>query len=645
MAHVDDLITDARFYASQVLFGAGQAMGQAMNAITSLGAVGLPDDLLEGLNSLVPPLPPNPVAIPGYAGSRFDPADPPDGPPELIDPGDLQEPPEPGKPPDVRRYVAPPQPAQTVPNPSQIGPQPNLNIDQIVASIPMPPELQSKIDAIPVPPMSDINLPPTPELILPVYQPGPPPRDPGPPPDNLDDLLRQQFETISPVMQNALRAQFDAWIDFYYPTLRAGVAAMEAKLDEFLLGGTGLTPIQEDALYNRALDKNGAEYTRARAGAYAEGAKLGFTLPPPLVYQQAKEIDQSYRDNLARTANEIMVKNAELEQQNIQFALTLRSNASTAHMSAAISYYGHLVQVNGQALQYAIAVVEQVAKVYGLAIEYAKVQIQLEESRIHLYEAQLKAATMVIEFYKAQIEGELAKVTVDKARVELYTAQLHAVEVQASIYNTEMQGARLRGDIEKLKVELYDANVRAYAATVSAYSAGWSGYEAAVRGAVADVNGSVEQIRGYSAQAEYFRTILTGRISEIEAKQRQNEGNTRVYEAQINAYRALNQAEIESVKAEHEDYDLQLKTRLSEQTVRGEYYRSQISYFDMAAKAMLETVRMALEDIREVNRMNLGKAQAIATLSAAIGHDYAATAQSALSGLNTLAGEVKTTTS
>jgi len=121
MAHVDDLITDARFYASQVLFGAGQAMGQAMNAITSLGAVGLPDDLLEGLNSLVPPLPPNPVAIPGYAGSRFDPADPPDGPPELIDPGDLQEPPEPGKPPDVRRYVAPPQPAQTVPNPSQIG--------------------------------------------------------------------------------------------------------------------------------------------------------------------------------------------------------------------------------------------------------------------------------------------------------------------------------------------------------------------------------------------------------------------------------------------------------------------------------------------------------------------------------------------
>jgi len=641
MAHIDDLIFDARFFAAQVLAGAGAAMSVAMQAISGLGITGLPEDTPD-LSAIDPPKPPSAVVLPKYGGSSFKPLnlDSLGRAPTILDPGTLLEPPYPPSPPPVHAYVAPYQPTMVPPNISQIGPAPNLDIEEIVADIPEAPELTAKIAAIPVPPMSEIVLPEAPTLTLPVFVPTTP-ADPGPPPTDLADQLREQFETISPIMRSTLRAEFDAFIDYYYPTLRTDMATMQARLNDFMQGGTGLTPAVEDGLYNRTIDKVSAEAYRARDTVYAEGAKLGFTIPVPFVLQQSKEVDRGYRDNLARASNEIYVENAKLEQQNIQFALTLCNNASNAHMTAAVSYHSQLVQINGQAVQYAMEIVGMVVKIYNLAIEYAKAQIALEESRIHLYEAQLKAALAQIEFYKALIEGEMAKVAVDKARVDLYTAQLNAIQVQANIYKTELEGARLRGDLEKLKVELYGENVKAFAAQVGAYSATWSGYEAAVRGAMADVSASVEQIRGYNAQADFSKTVLTSRATAIESKQRMNEANVRMYAEQVGAFRALNQASAESVKAEHDSYDLTLRTLLAEQNVRSDYYRAQVSFYDTARRALLETVQIMLEEFREANRMALGKAQAIATLSAAIGHDYAATSQAALSGLNTLAGEVK----
>ena len=122
-----------------------------------------------------------------------------------------------------------------------------------------------------------------------------------------------------------------------------------------------------------------------------------------------------------------------------------------------------------------------------------------------------------------------------------------------------------------------------------------------------------------------------------------NESNVRLYSEQVGAFRALNQASADSVKAEHESFDLTLRTLLAEQSVRSDYYRAQVSFYDIARRALLESVQIMLEEFREANKMALGKAQAIATLSAAIGHDYAATSQAALSGLNTLAGDVRNT--
>lgn len=638
MSAIDDLIIDARNYAVTTMANATSAMAGAQNAIDNIGR-----GSIGGSTPKVDVLPPkvrvSPDA-PEYKGKRFTFERFTKNAPTLSNVGTLTLPSEPGSVPDVRAFNEPNKPT-LAPSTAVLGNAPTVN-----GGLTGPTAPTLNIEGIPTPNIIAINLPNAPTYMPPQFLGVKPAfNEVAPTGAELSAQMRSEYATISPIMRDAVTAQIDAFIDREFPQHRANLAAIESRLNTYLQGGTALTPAIEDAIFNRTLDKTNREMVKAKDEAWRKAARAGFTMPSAMLLAQQIDIDQAGRDNNARAATEIAIKQAELEQQNLQFAVTQSANLRKIAIDAGLAYYNGLIQINGQAVEYARSTVDYVVKAYDIATRYAEVQIKIYEADMRRYEADLKAALALFDVYEAQIKGELAKAEVNMAEVKVYQARLDAERAKADVFRAQVDAFAAEISAEKLKIDIYRAQVDGYVAQVNAYSAEWNGYQAAVQGEAAAVNASAEQVRAFVAQAQAFETIVRGRVAALEAQNSVNQQKLLVFKAEVDAYSAKTNAEATAVAADINSYDATIKAYLAEAEAVSANSRSEIELYKVAHAGLVAAAELQFKYVQERNNTDVARAKAAGDLGAAIGEIFGRTAQSTLSGMNTLAAQSETITS
>lgn len=632
----EELITDARNYAVTVTSAGTSALNSAINVIGQVG-----QGYIAGQGPRVdirPPQPFNPADVPVYDGMRAEFKAFTGQKPQLSDPGNFNPPPGPGAAPPVPAYIDP------------VSYRPTGNADTtLLQGIPivdddvtLPPTPTIDIDGIPEPVLIDVDIPDAPVFREPEFL-GVRPEFNTPAPTDLDDTMRTEFSTISPIMRDAINAEFDAFLDREFPQFRSGMAAIEDRLAIYLQGGTALTPTVENAIYNRTMDKNDVDARRAASEAWTKSAKAGFTIPPALLLAQQIDIDKARRDSNARAATEIAIKQAELEQQNLQFAVSQSITLRKIAMDAAISYYGGLVQLNGQALDYARSIVDAIVKAYDIAVKEAEIKARLYEADARVYEARLKGAIAVIEVYEAQIRGELAKVEVNKSLVDVYRAQLDAAKTEAEVYRIQVEAVKAEIDIQKAKVDLYKAKVDAFVAQVNGYSAQWQGYVAAVTGERAKIEAAGEQVKAFGEKVRAYEAEVRARATEIEARAAINTQKLQAYKTEVEAYSALNMGEARGVEAEIASFQSSIAAYKAQADAEAAQAASELAIYEVALRGIQEAAKLQFAYTTHREKVDMAKAEAIGALAAQIGNMYAATSQATLSGMNSLAANTKTT--
>jgi hypothetical protein len=465
------------------------------------------------------------------------------------------------------------------------------------------------------------------------------------PPSDLDRTYRTTYDTIAPAMRNAITAEFDAFLDREFPNFRTGLQAIEDRLATYLQGGTALTPAIEDAIYARMQDKVNAEGRRTTAKNWSEAARAGHTIPPQMLLNIQMEADQAGRDNLARAAAEIAIDQAKREQENLQFAVKQSTELRKIAIDAGLSYYGHLVQLNGQALEYVRSLVDTIVKVYDLKARYAEIQTRIYEADARVYEARQRGAMAVIEAYRALIAGEEAKASVNRAQVDLYRSRIEAVQAEASVYRTLVEALGLQVSIKKLEVELYDSRVRAFGSQVNAYTARWQGYEAGVRGESAKVQASAEGVKAFATQVTAYAETVRAKAAGITALSSINESKVRVYHEQIEAFRALTMGQAEAIRAEVESFDATIKGFIAKANAISEKSRAEIASYEAGMRAVIATVEIFMEELRESDKMRLARAEGMAKISVSVADIYGRVAGAAVSGMNSLVSSSETQSS
>lgn len=629
----DTLIADARNHVTDVLANAQVNMNYGIATLRALQPAA--HNTFTFANQVQ--IPEDPGAVPAAPDSTFsDPGLNVDA-PTMIDVGDLELPPDVGPAPTPLAYTAPIVPTGE-PSTEIIGPAPDV---ADFPEIPDMPDLLGEIRSIQRPPLLSLVMPPDPEFREPEFN-GVRPTDPTPPPTDLDTKLRAAYTEMAPVMRDAIESHFDAVLDREFPAFRPNLATTESLLARYMAGGTALSSAVEDQIYSRTQDKTNSEFRKAEAQAMGVAARAGQTLIGPSLVGIRRDIDMDRRNANNRASIEMAIKQAELEQQNLQFAITQSNALRSIAINFISQYIGQLVQLNGQALDYARSLIDAIVKAYDIAARFSEIQARIYEADARVYEARLQAARVLADFYSAKIRGLEAQANVNTAQVNAYKALLEGVTAEATVYRAAIDALTGFASVERLKVDIYQARTSAFVAQQNAFTSKWIGFKAMADGEVAKQQVSAQLLKTYEAQVNANNSIIDGKTKALTARSQQNEQSTRVYESGIRAYSALVAGKAAVSEAIVHSFDNTIKAFLAKAGAVAEKSRAQIAAFQAAQDATTHQANIQLADARERNALEIAKTTGIARVTTAAGEVYGHVAGAMGSGMNTLVAQTVT---
>lgn len=310
-------------------------------------------------------------------------------------------------------------------------------------------------------------------------------------------------------------------------------------------GGTGLNPDVENAIWDRGRERE-AKTRQEAIDRLEQSEELGFMMPPGFYADARLKILTESAEAERGHGREVMIKAAELEQENLKVAL-----------QAAMQLESKLID-NANAVEQRLFEATRYATEAGVQIYNAKVQgfaalVDVYRAKVGAYEALVRAETAKVEAYRAEVQAEEAKAQVNRALVDQYQAQAEVALSSIRIFEARINGIRAKAEIERSKVEIFGEQVRAYGAQVNAYTAGVEGYRASLQAEETKQRVYASAVDAYSARVGAARTVVEARVAELQ-------GNISVHEAAIGRYRAEIEGETARIRSIVEDNNAAVET-------------------------------------------------------------------------------------
>ena len=623
---VESLISGAEARASSLLAGATSAISAATSAVTNMGYTQISYNPLPA-----PPAPPT-------SG--------PDEPPELDENS-----------PDFSDD-APDDPEYDVIQPFEAGEAPPLFDEKapILDKISKPAELSAFSESLP---SLDLNtaLPPAPSLItppdptftehtepeyealpLPTFD-GQKPVDTTVVPTEIEVSFNAAYREASPTMTAAIAGYVDAQLVKMNPQYHAQMAAIEGQLTKYLAGGTGLKPEVEDAIYARAQAKNDLEAKRVQDAVLADTAARGFTLPTGVMTAAMIRARQDAANNNAKAANEIAIAQAEMEQKNLQFAVTTSAGLRATVLNATLSYMQNLTTINGQALDYAKSVLSSIIEMYNTSVKAFTAKLEAYKAEASVYDVRMRGALTGIEIYKAEISAFQALTQADHTKVEVYKARIDVLTAKATLYRTRVDAAVSAASMERLKLDAFQAKVQAYGAQVQAKNAEWQGYLAKLSGENAKVQVFTAQAQAYSAQVQGYRAGEEAKSEASKAAAALNTAKAQQYAAATDGYKAVVMAKGEVARAKIENQRTLILAYQAASHAQVASAQMQTESYKATQQVAIENAKMTIQAMVTSAELKYKYGEALARVANSNAVIHGNLAGSALAGINTLASQ------
>lgn len=625
---VESITADARGYAANIVSQAVSAMGAATQAVQQVGFI-VPGNVS--------------VTLPAAPSGTLDLTLP------EFSPVDLVLPASPGAAPtfqDISNFEAGNAPLLTATPPTiDLPTQPSQlagfteaapSINTSIAFPDPPSELLHPILDAPVLPNRDE--PDKPQTLIPSFTATAPTGMPDAPSD-LTASFDAAYRNAAPSTITMLNGQVDAFIAKNNPRYFEQMAAIEAQLAKYLQGGTGLNADVENAIYERARSKNSAEARRVRDATYAESAARGFTVPGGAVMSAIQQARQAGADNNATAAREIVVMQAQMEQQNLQFAVTASTGLRQSILSASLNYHQNLIGINGQALDYAKTVLSSIIEMYNAGVRAFGAKLDAYRAEAAVYDTKLKAAMAGIEVYRAEIDALQAMVNVDRAKVEVYQARIGVLNTLANVYRSQIDAVVGRTSLEKLKLEVFQARVQTYATQVQAKNSEWQGYTAAIEGQTAKAKIFSLQVEAYGAQIIGYKATIEGKSAAVQSQALTNKARAEQYSSMLSGYSAVVQAtgEVARTKLENQRQTVIAFSAQAQAAVAKAHVS--LGYYDSAARVAIKNAELKMTTQIQEAESRRAYGNTIASLSTSNAHTLTGAANAAMSGMNTLAAQ------
>jgi len=446
-----------------------------------------------------------------------------------------------------------------VPEFTETDPVINLDIalpSPLDATLPAAPELTY----VSVPDVPDVVIPDVPTLLsleIPV----------------LGDIGLPTFSATAPTAPSAPDPTME-WGESGY--VSSVLSTLQEKLQAWVNGtSTGLDPDVEQAIWDRGRAREDALSQREITGIHQGIGSRGFRLPPGAILVAESEAIRKAQENSSTVSRDIMIKQAELEQDNrrhsIESALNMEGalladydrrmgrafearrltatlaidifNAKVGLYNASVGAYQAAAAVFETELRAALSKLEE----YRARLEGLRLLGELNTQQVEIYKARIAAVEQTVAVYREQVNA--AKVTADtnQAIVAAHASLVSAYEAQTRAKSEEYRAYGLQVDAEARKIDIFRAKSDAYASRVAGYSSMVDAKKAVLDSEIT-VNRRLP-IEEFSSQVEAYRNQVAGEASRLEALIGLLNSRVQTYGAKIGGLEARSRADVAEYSA------------------------------------------------------------------------------------------------
>lgn len=203
-----------------------------------------------------------------------------------------------------------------------------------------------------------------------------------------------------------LSAELAGFFTKYYPL--AADAFDEATnwlVNTITLGGTGINPAVEDQIWQRDRDRVIADGLRAESQAQNEFAMRGFSLPVGALASRLQQIRFEQLSKTQEQSRDVAIKQADIEIENIRFAVDQAIKSRLAAMQAAVDYIRALMNGVDTAARVASINVDAKARAMSATADLYRARLTRDElaMRIPIANQDISMRSQIINhegFYK-----------------------------------------------------------------------------------------------------------------------------------------------------------------------------------------------------------------------------------------------------
>lgn len=361
--------------------------------------------------------------------------------------------------------------------------------------------------------------------------------------------------------------------------------AVKAQIQSRLEGGTGLAPDVEQAIWDRARDRETRVALANEADIQRSAEALGFQLPSGVVAAQMREARRDYYGKLSDLSRDIAIKQAELEQANAKDAIA----EGMALESKLLDYSLQLEQLTFESAK---TLADNAIQSYNAQVDAYKALLQGYQTYASNYKTVIDAELAEIEVYKAKLQGEQTKAEVNRTLVEQFKAQIEANMSKVEIYRAQVGAAQTLIQLEQAKIGAAGEQVKAYVARINGETAKIEAYKAGVQAQVAGVSAYEAKARAFSAkagaEAEKAKAEIARYGAAAQAKQAEWEGYKALVQAEGEKARAIglqNTALVDGYKAVAMSAEAQGK-------INAAIFQASIGQYEASKQAAIQTAKI-----------------------------------------------------
>jgi hypothetical protein len=309
--------------------------------------------------------------------------------------------------------------------------------------------------------------------------------------------------------------------------------ATTAKLlNDVTNGGTGLGAVVEQEIYDRSAERDARNIDLEVTRFKNQASVAGFDLPFGVLTDGVADLISKHDDQQAERNRTIIIEQANLAQNNTQFAI-----AQSIGLEGTLINYAN--DVANRALQAARSVSEFAIAFHNAEIAGYNARLQRYTQAAQVHFEQLRTEAVKLDLFRAELAGVDTRIAQEGLRLEEFNSRVARLNSEVSLFNGRVGMMNSVNDINRVKINKFSAEIDGFNAILGQNRNLIDLHNAQLRTNEVEFSRVNAQIGIHNAKLDTVRTNSANRIQELNAQIDHQKNQLAAAQNQISTFSAV----------------------------------------------------------------------------------------------------------